>query len=117
MQDDRGWNVAVVECRMCGNRHTAVFPDGTDMERMECAKCGHMTCGVVEIRVGMHLCWSWTCPRCDRLNVSRGNTVTDLSDEEQEAIGEACGITMAEEVTCAGCFESWGTQEVPDGPR
>ena len=37
--------VAVVACRLCGDRHVSVYPaDIAEEENMECPTCGHMTC-------------------------------------------------------------------------
>lgn len=42
---DTQWKAAMMECRMCGNQHAAVYPYPPDEENnMECPNCGHMTC-------------------------------------------------------------------------
>jgi len=36
--------VATLECRICGERQVAIYPDDVfDETAMECASCGHMT--------------------------------------------------------------------------
>jgi hypothetical protein len=37
------WSIPV-ECRICGHREVTVCPVGTDIENLECAECGNMTC-------------------------------------------------------------------------
>jgi len=43
------WDVAVLECRICNARQTAVLPSGGAAENQECHKCGHRTADVAEI--------------------------------------------------------------------
>jgi hypothetical protein len=117
MSDNEKHCVAMVQCRMCGDKHMAVYPEGADDECLQCPRCEHMACEVVEILVQMHLAWSWTCPRCGRLNVSHGETVA-LNPDEAEALGDTAGMHIPEEVVCAGCLDSWATAEgMDDGPR
>ncbi len=49
--DDRvhQWDVAILECRICATRQTAVLPVGGKGEDRECPRCGNMTADVVEI--------------------------------------------------------------------
>lgn len=48
--DWRGpWKTALCECRICGNKHVAVYPwPVTDEMNLECPNCGYMTCQPVE---------------------------------------------------------------------
>lgn len=43
-----GWYVAKTECRVCGNKDVSVFPEGTDADAMECARCHAMSAEAVE---------------------------------------------------------------------
>ena len=49
LRKEPGWRTERVKCRICGYEAVAVFPeDVLDEDRLECAECGHMTCGVIE---------------------------------------------------------------------
>lgn len=41
--DDRAWFSGPAECRICGHTYHAVWPAGTDSDRLECPECGHNT--------------------------------------------------------------------------
>lgn len=42
------WQVAVLECRICGQRQVSVLPTGGVLEDCECPKCKNMTADVIE---------------------------------------------------------------------
>ena len=42
-EKDDPHGVAHAKCRLCNYRCVSVFPEGTDIDNMECANCGHMT--------------------------------------------------------------------------
>ena len=46
--DVRNWDVAILECRICGYKHLAVVPSEMDDDDNECQNCGNMTADVVE---------------------------------------------------------------------
>ncbi|GMW03820.1 MAG: hypothetical protein AMXMBFR84_49540 [Candidatus Hydrogenedentota bacterium] len=42
------WFASKCECRACGHRVVAVFPEEADPDTLECAHCGHFTSEAVE---------------------------------------------------------------------
>lgn len=51
MEDEEAvsdWDVCVLECRICGHRHTAIVPHAFANGGSECSNCQAMTADVVE---------------------------------------------------------------------
>lgn len=51
IEDEDGvkdWDFVVLECRICGHRHTAVVPCQMDDTDNECDNCGNMTADIIE---------------------------------------------------------------------
>lgn len=46
--DVKDWDLAILECRICGYRHLVVVPFEMDNENNECINCGNMTADVLE---------------------------------------------------------------------
>lgn len=40
------WDVCILQCRICGHRHTAVVPHEMANNDNECCECGYMTADV-----------------------------------------------------------------------
>lgn len=45
--DTHDWDVCVLECRICGHKHTGIVPHEMADTDNECANCGNMTADVI----------------------------------------------------------------------
>jgi DNA-directed RNA polymerase subunit RPC12/RpoP len=46
-EEVEGWVYGIEECRVCGYKGAFVAPEICDLDYMECANCGNMTCEAV----------------------------------------------------------------------